>query len=108
MNWAFSLVINFWTRVAETLGSLWSSSYLIWTGCLTLLTTIPPRWLIQSSQRSYPWVVRPPSLGWAPVRETAAPKTRVDPLVGELPVVLVPQAGRSSAEATMQGAGFSP
>jgi len=52
MNCAFSSVISFWTRVAERLGVLWSSSYLISTGCLTPLTTIPPRWLIQSSHRS--------------------------------------------------------
>src|SRR5207237_10731867 len=94
MNCAFSLVINCWTRVAETLGSLWSSSYLIWTGCLTLLTTIPPRWLIQSSQRSYPCLVRPPYLDCAPVSEPAAPKTRADPPVGVLPVLCLPHAAR--------------
>src|SRR5207245_7444546 len=108
MNCDFESVISFWTSVAERLAWLWSSSYLIWTGCLTLLTTIPPRWLIQSSQRSYPCLVRPPSLDCAPVRETAAPKTRVDPLVGELPVLLVPQAASSSARPTMQGPSFSP
>src|ERR1700686_3453365 len=81
---------------------------MIWTGGLTLLITIPPRAVIQPSQRSYPCLVRPPSLDWDPVRETAAPKMMGDPVLGAVPALDVPQAASRTASPAAQTPTLAP
>jgi len=92
MNWAFSSEISFCIRTALWLALLASSSYLIWTLCLTPLTEMPPCWLIQLSHMSYPCLVRLPSLDWAPVIDSGVPRMMSAPVVVPPPLLVPPQA----------------